>query len=78
MKNIAQLITGVVDTIGKAYLRWTNPKRRIASLERKLEANREAQKKILLQFSTPTTRARFSKLIAHAVRLRKEIDRLQD
>jgi len=69
--------TSIMLAISKVYLRFTDPRRKIASIKRKLEANREAQKKIISQVSTPALRKRFIKLVNAAVKLRKELARLQ-
>jgi len=70
-------LASLFDAIGKVYLRWTDPKRKLRKLKRKLEANREQQKKLFNSPSTSSTRKRFSKLLTVALRLRREIERLQ-
>ena len=72
------IIASLVSVWGKVYLRFTDPKRKIMVLKRKLKANHAAQKKLFTLASSPSNRRRFAQLMLNAVKLRKAIEELEN
>lgn len=72
------IILTLVNLWGKVYLRFTNPKRKLIKLKRKLKANHAAQKKVLSLPCTSKNRKRFAHLHIHALQLCKRIKELEE
>ena len=78
MQNLTNGLTSIIHMIGQVYLRFTNPKRKLVKLKGKLRVNREAQKKLINQSSTPRNRRRLSKFIIAATELRRRIESIRE
>ena len=67
----------LVAALAQVYLRFTDPKRKLAKLRIKLERNCDQQQKLLQLPSTLAHRRKLTTLVHDAVQLRRQIVELE-